>query len=77
MYVNGVFELLTSGASNEAIAEHFLGIATERMELTGPTIAHMLPTVAALRSIVLPGARRTAPSCSSSPVTRNRPFRNL
>jgi hypothetical protein len=54
MYVNSVFELLTSGASDEAIAEHLLWIATDRMELGGPTIAHMGPTVAALRAIVLP-----------------------
>jgi hypothetical protein len=54
MYVNGVFELLRSGASDESIAEHLLTIATDRMELAGPTIAHMRPTVAALRAITLP-----------------------
>jgi hypothetical protein len=54
MYVNGVFELLKSGASDESIAERLLTIATDRMELAGPTIAHMGPTVAALRAITLP-----------------------
>jgi hypothetical protein len=53
-YVNGVFELLTSGASDESIAEHLLRITTERMELAGPTLAHMRPTVVALRTITLP-----------------------
>jgi hypothetical protein len=54
MYVNGVFELLTSGASDESIADHLVTIATDRMELAGPTTAHMRPTVAALRAITLP-----------------------
>ena len=54
MYVNGVFEVLKSGASDEFIAEHLLTIATDRMELAGPTMAHMRPTVAALRAISLP-----------------------
>ena len=54
MYVNGVFELLTSGASDQSIAEHLLGIVTQRMELAGPTVAQMRRTVAALRAITLP-----------------------
>jgi hypothetical protein len=54
MYVNGVFKLLKSVASDESIAEHLLTIATDRMELAGPTVAHMRPTVAALRAISLP-----------------------
>lgn len=54
MYVNGVFELLTSGASDDAIARHLLGIVSARMELSGSTIDHMRPTVAALRAISLP-----------------------
>jgi hypothetical protein len=54
MYVNGVFELLKSGASDESIGEHLLAIATDKMELAGPIIAHMRPTVAALRAIALP-----------------------
>jgi hypothetical protein len=54
MYVNSVFVLLNSGASDESIAEHLVRIATDRMGLAGPTIAHMHPTVAALRAIVLP-----------------------
>jgi len=53
-YVNGVFGLLTSGASDESIAEHLLRIATDKMELAGPTVAHMRPTVVALRAIKLP-----------------------
>lgn len=53
-YVNEVFELLTSGASDESIAEHLLRIATQRMGLASPTLAHMRLTLAALRTITLP-----------------------
>jgi hypothetical protein len=52
-YVNRVLELLTSGASDDVIANHLLQIATERMGLTEFTIADMRPTVAALRAIEL------------------------
>jgi hypothetical protein len=54
--VNGVFVLLTSGVSDESIAEHLLKIATETMELSYPTIAHMHPTVPALCAITLPSS---------------------
>ncbi len=53
-YVAGVFELLASGASDEAIAEHLLRIATDVMGLTGLRIADMLPTLRAIRTINLP-----------------------
>jgi hypothetical protein len=52
-YVNGVLELLTSGASDEVIADHLLRIATEGMGRPELTIADMRPTVAALRAIEL------------------------
>ena len=42
-------KLLKSGASDESIAEHLLTIATDRMELAGPTIAHMRPDLSAPR----------------------------
>jgi len=53
-YVNGVFELLISGASDDAIAEHLLKIAKDRMQLNGSTLADMRLTVVALRGINLP-----------------------
>jgi len=54
MYVNGVFELLISGATDEAIAQHLLAIVHDRMELRAARIEHMRPTVEALRAIALP-----------------------
>jgi hypothetical protein len=53
-YVAGVFELLAVGASDEAIAEHLLRIATDLMGLTGLTVPDMLPTLGAIRAINLP-----------------------
>jgi len=53
-YVNGVFQLLTSGASDEEIAQHLLMIVHDRMELKAATVAEMQPTVTALRAISLP-----------------------
>jgi hypothetical protein len=53
-YVNGVFQLLTSGASGEEIAQHLLTIVHDRMELKAATVADMRPTVTALRNIALP-----------------------
>jgi hypothetical protein len=53
-YVNGVFELLAGGASDDLIAQHLVAIVTDRMELTGATIDDMRPTVAALRNVAIP-----------------------
>jgi hypothetical protein len=53
-YVNGVFQLLTSGASDEEIAQHLLTIVHDRMELKAAAVADMRPTVTALRDIALP-----------------------
>jgi hypothetical protein len=53
-YVNGVFQLLTSGASDEEIAQHLLTMVHDRMELKAATVADMRPTVKALRNIALP-----------------------
>ena len=53
-YVNGVFQLLTSGASDDEIAQHLLTIVHDRMELKGATVLDMQPTVTALRAIPLP-----------------------
>ena len=53
-YVNGVFQLLTSGASDEEIAQHLLTIVHDRMELKAAMVADMQPTVSALRAISLP-----------------------
>jgi hypothetical protein len=50
-YVNGVYELLITGASDDAIADHLQQIASEIMGLNGVRTEHMLPTVAALREI--------------------------
>jgi hypothetical protein len=50
-YVNGIFELLEAGASDEELAEKLLFNVTERMELQSATLDHMRPTVAALRHI--------------------------
>ena len=52
-YVNGVYELLLSGASDEDVAKHLLHIATETMGLSGPTVDVMRPTVTALRAVKL------------------------
>jgi len=52
-YVNGVYELLTSGASENKVAEHLLCIVTERMEISRATLAAMQPAVKALRAIPL------------------------
>ena len=51
MYVNGVFELLISGASDESITQHLVRIATDRMGLSpGFSVPQ---TVSALRAIPL------------------------
>ena len=52
-YVFVVFQLLTSGASVEEIAQHLLMIVNDRMELKAATVAEMQPTVTALRAISL------------------------
>lgn len=53
-YVNGVFQLLTSGASDEEISQHLLTIVHERMELRAATASDMQRTITALRTIALP-----------------------
>ncbi len=53
-YVNGIFELLVSGATDDAIAQHLLRIVNQRMELSGASLTDMRPTVQALRTITLP-----------------------
>jgi hypothetical protein len=53
-YVNGVYELLASGASDNQLAEHLLSIVADRMGLSGATIEAMHPTVEALRAIRWP-----------------------
>jgi hypothetical protein len=53
-YVNGVFQLLTSGASDGELAQHLLTIVHDRMELKAATLTEMQPTVTALRAISLP-----------------------
>ena len=53
MYVNGVFELLASGASGESITQHLVRITTDRMELDSPGFS-VARTVSALRAIPLP-----------------------
>lgn len=50
-YVNGVYELLASGASDQNIAEHLHHIVSDRMGLTGASVSDMWPTVAALRQL--------------------------
>jgi len=62
-YVNGVFQLLTSGASDEEIAQHLLTIVHDRMELKAATVAEMQPTVTALRDISLPSC------CGNIPIS--------
>ena len=52
-YVNSVFQLLTSGASDEEISQHLLTIVHERMEFRAATAADMRPTVTALSNIDL------------------------
>ena len=58
-YVNGVFELLVNGASDDAIARHLFAIVADRMELSVATCDDMRPTVRALRKIALPSQLRT------------------
>ena len=53
-YVNGVFQLLMSGASDEEIAQHLLTIVHDRMELRAAMVAEMQSTVKALRAVSLP-----------------------
>jgi hypothetical protein len=53
-YVNELYELLISGASDDDVAKHLLRIVAEEIELSGATANDMRPTVAALRSIELP-----------------------
>ena len=53
-YVNDVFQLLTSGASDHDIAQHLLKIVHDRMELRAATFEDMRPAVSALRAIPLP-----------------------
>jgi hypothetical protein len=52
-YLGGVFDLLTSGASDDRIKEHLLRIVRERMELPA-RIEDLQSTVSALRQIQLP-----------------------
>jgi hypothetical protein len=54
-YVNGVFELLTPGASDEVITQHLIWITTDRMGLDSPGFS-VGQTVSALRAIPLPSA---------------------
>ena len=53
-YVNEVFQLLTSGASDHELAQHLLKIVHDRMELKAATVEDMQTTVTALRAIPLP-----------------------
>jgi len=53
-YVNGVFQLLASGASDEEISQHLLTIVHERMELRAANASDMQRTIRALRTIALP-----------------------
>jgi hypothetical protein len=53
-YVNGVFELLVNGVSDDAIAAHLLAIVVDRMGIGGATVERMRLTVEALREIRLP-----------------------
>jgi hypothetical protein len=53
MYVNGVFGLLTSGASDESITQYLIQIATDRMGLDSPGFS-VGQTVLALRAIPVP-----------------------
>jgi hypothetical protein len=52
MYVNAVFELRVSGASDETITQHLAQIATDRMGLESPGFSTP-QTVSALRAIPL------------------------
>jgi hypothetical protein len=56
-YVNSVYELLATGASDNAIAEHLQQIVSDTMGLNGVRTEHM-PTVAALREIPIPSERK-------------------
>jgi hypothetical protein len=53
-YVGPIFRLLTTGASDDEIAEHLWQIYTVKMELDYLQKEAMYPTVAALRQIPLP-----------------------
>lgn len=52
MYVNGVFELLTTGASDETITQHLIWITVDRMGLDTPGFS-LGQTLSALRAIAL------------------------
>ncbi len=52
-YLGGVFDLLTSGASDDRMSEQLVRIVTERMELPAKK-EDMQRTVSALRQIRLP-----------------------
>jgi hypothetical protein len=64
-YVNGVYELVVSGADDELLAEHLLRIARETMGLSGATRASLHPTITGLRAIKLP-ARLVEPTPPNS-----------
>jgi hypothetical protein len=53
MYLNGVFELVASGTSDESITQHLVRITTDRMELDSPGFS-VARTVSVLRAIPLP-----------------------
>lgn len=53
-YVNGVYELLVSGADDTLLAEHLLRIVTDTMGLSGADTEAMRSTITALRAIKLP-----------------------
>lgn len=53
-YVNGIFELMVSGATDDEIATHLYNIASDEMGLHGPTVDAMRPTVVALLTIGVP-----------------------
>jgi hypothetical protein len=53
-YVNRIFELLVSPATDDEIATHLYNIASDTMGLGGTTVEAMRLTVAALRTIEIP-----------------------
>ena len=50
-YIGGVYRLLVSGASPDAIAEHLCAVEAEQMGLTGTRPSDLLPVAAELSSL--------------------------
>lgn len=60
-YIDSIYALLRSDATEQAIADHLLWIEVERMELTGTPRDRLMRVAASLRNLQLPSQVNTGP----------------